>query len=167
MEELNKYLSNLSEHHDMYVPLLLGFRFGDGDTDDMSITGRELDLDNTKLGMGGGRMEGSCFVLWLLVLGVGGVIRGQRDAYLGKKARRADTRNFALRGKGCMFKSCPSRDYKASNITTAALSKTSSRSNYRSQSSSISPLDSPLSRLTCFPRTRPHMMSVRNFNLSS
>jgi hypothetical protein len=71
VEELNKYLSNLSEHHDMYVPLLLGFRFGDGDTDDMSITGRELDLDNTKLGMGGGRKEGSCFfVLWYLVFGV-------------------------------------------------------------------------------------------------
>lgn len=63
---------------------------------------RELDLDNTELGDGGGRKGGSCcFVLWLWVLGVWGVIRGQQEAYLEKTACQSDTRNFALRGRNC------------------------------------------------------------------
>jgi hypothetical protein len=143
---LNKYLSNLSEHHDMYVPLLLGFRLGDRNADDMSITGRELDLDNTKLGDGRWEERGArvllCCGYWYLVFG--GYTRPARSVS-GKKAHRAGTRHFALRGKGVyVTKSGPSRDYKSSNITTTALSQTSSRSNYRSQSSYISPLDSPL-----------------------
>jgi len=109
----------------------------------MSLTGRELDLDNTKLGMGGGRMEGSCsFVLWLLVLGVWGVYEASEKRIW----EESPYQTFCpARERGVyVTKSGPSRDYKSSNITTAALSQNSSRSNYRSQSSYISPLDSPL-----------------------
>jgi hypothetical protein len=52
VEELNKYLSNLSEHHDMYVPfspfyVLVSFR-GDMLT---NYTGQESDLDKIALSL--------------------------------------------------------------------------------------------------------------------
>jgi hypothetical protein len=100
VEELNKYLSNLSEHHDMYVPFLLGFPFGDRGADDMSITGRELDLDNTKLGDGRWEVGGLVFFC-VAVIGTwcfGGYTRPARSP-MGKKARQTDTRSFAVRGK--------------------------------------------------------------------
>lgn len=87
----------------MYVLFLLGFRFGDRDwdADGMSIAGQELDLDNTKIGDGGGGKVGSCsFVLWLLVFGVWLLYECQREAYLGKKACRAEILRWE--GKWCM-----------------------------------------------------------------
>ena len=105
VEELNKYLSNLSEHHDMYVPLLLGFRLGDRNADDMSITGRELDLDNTKLGDGRWE-EGGLVFFCVVVIGTWclGGIRGQREAYLGRKPIVQVPDILPCEGKGCMLR---------------------------------------------------------------
>ena len=105
MEELNKYLSNLSEHHDMYVPLLLGFRFGiwilmacPSQAENWTWITRSWGWE-----VGGWRARVLlCCGYWYLVFG--GYTRPARSVS-GKKARRAGTRHFALRGKGvCMLR---------------------------------------------------------------
>jgi hypothetical protein len=143
---LNKYLSNLSEHHDMYVPLLLGFRFGiwilmacPSQAENWTWITRSWGWE-----VGGWRARVLlCCSYWYLVFG--GYTRPARSVS-GKKARRAGTRHFALRGKGvCMLRRVVHLAITNPRILpTAALFQNSSRSNYRSQSSYISPLDSPL-----------------------
>jgi hypothetical protein len=63
VEELNKYLSNLSEHHDMYVPSRYLSVLLERDANSLFAVGRELDLDNAEytgrrrrlVGLRGGR----------------------------------------------------------------------------------------------------------------
>lgn len=69
VEEYNKYLSNLSEHHDMYVSLHACFAdWQDIVTNALGLTGRVSDLANTwvegeGVGRGDGRGEG-CWILY-------------------------------------------------------------------------------------------------------
>ncbi len=86
----------------MYVPFLLGFRFGDRDAD-MSITGRELDLDNTKLGHGRREEEELVlFVLGLLVLRVWGYTRPARSLSGAESPTSSYQKFCRTREKWCM-----------------------------------------------------------------
>jgi len=150
----------------MYVLFLLGFRFGDRDwnADDMAIAGRELDLDNMELGMGGGGRGPRvvlCCGYWYLVFG--GYTRPARSVS-GKKAGRADNRH-----------SCRARKNGAglegsSNSELHIQINQHSVPSYNSSNFNILPSSDPSSRLLQIPTLRyifrltphlqPHMFST-------